>query len=297
MYINPYDNLTKGKWCKTNFHTHAGTGYKTCGANPIDQVVDLYRMAEYDMLCISNHNTFTDTSEFTDENMLMVPGVEYTQDRHMLTIGVDKSLHDEDYQTAINMTSEMNGFTILCHPNWPKKEHFSRESLDELSGYAGIEVINQLIYRLSGSGLATDTWDYLLSQGKLVYGFGNDDFHIPTDAARSFNLIYCEDLSCKSMKKAIDNGEICASTGLYPDYLKLENDVIQVKVKFPKETYIDMFTYRFISENGDVVSVQNGSVGEYKLNGEKYVRVEAFGENGAMIFFQPIYLSDIFSNK
>jgi len=294
MYKNPYQNLTNGKWCKTNFHTHAGTGYKTCGVNPIDTVVDLYRKANYDMLCISNHNIFTDASDFSDENMLMIPGVEYTKDRHMLTIGVNKSLHDEDYQTAINMTNDMNGFTILCHPNWPEKEYFSRERLNELSGYAGIEVMNRVIYRLSGSGLATDTWDYLLSQGKLIYGFGNDDFHILTDAARSFNLIYCDDLSYNSMKQAIDDGEFCASTGLYPEYLKLENDIIKVKVKFPIQTYIDTFTYRFITENGEVVSVQNGSFAEYKLNGEKYVRVEAIGENGAMIFFQPIYLTEKF---
>ena len=154
--------------------------------------------------------------------------------------------------------------------------------------------MNMVIYRLSGSGLATDTWDYLLSQGKMIYGFGNDDFHILTDAGRSFNLIHCDDLSYNSMKKAIDRGEFCASTGLYPEYLKLENDIIKVKVKFPIPTYIDTFTYRFITENGEVVSVQNGSSAEYKLNGEKYVRVEAIGENGAMIFFQPIYLTEKF---
>jgi len=46
-----------------------------------------------------------------------------------------------------------------------------------LKGYTGIEIFDSVIYRLNGSGLATDAWDFLLSQGKLVWKFGDDDFH------------------------------------------------------------------------------------------------------------------------
>lgn len=294
MYTNPYNNLTNGKWCKTNFHTHAGTGPNTCGSNPTDKVVDLYRTLNYDMLCISNHDLFSDTSNFTDEKMLMIPGVEYSQNEHMLTIGIHQSLHEMDHQTAIDNANNSGGFTILCHPNWIKKEYWAWEKLESLTSYIGIEVINMLIYRLNGSGLAVDTWDYLLSKGKLIYGFGNDDFHAVTDAGCSFNLIYCTERSYCSMKRAIDNGTFCASTGLYPEYFIFEDNTIKVKAKFPTETYVDTFTYRFIGENGKVLSVQNESFGEYKLDSEKYVRVEVMGENGAMLFFQPVFLTKAF---
>lgn len=294
MYKNPYQNLKEGKWFKTNFHTHAGTGPNTCGSNSIDIVVPIYGMNRFDMLCISNHDIFTDTTAFTSEHIMMIPGVEYSQNEHMLTIGVDKSLHEFDHQTAIDMTNEMGGFTILCHPNWTKKEYWSHEKLFSLKGFAGIEIINMLIYRLSGSGLATDTWDYALSKGKMIYGFGNDDFHSFTDAGRSFNLIYCEERSFCAMKNAVDSGAFCASTGLVPDYLLLDGNTIKVKAKFPTENYVDTFTYRFITENGKVLSVQNESYAQYTLSGEKYVRVEVIAENGAMLFFQPIYLTEAF---
>lgn len=294
MYTNPYQNLKDGTWCKANFHTHAGTGPGTCGSNPVSAVVDLYRTSGYDMLCISNHDIYTDTAQLTDDKILMIPGVEYSQDEHMLTIGVNESLHEKDHQTAINLTNDMCGFTILCHPNWQEKEYWSWEKLKKLTGYIGLEIINMLIYRLSGSGLATDTWDYLLSHGRLVYGFGNDDFHLYADVARSFSLIYCTERSYDSMKQAVENGAVCASTGLYPVYLRVENNIIKVKAAFLKKTYIDTYTYRFVTENGKVLSVKNGSSAEYQISGEKYVRVEVLAENGAMLFFQPIYKTEAF---
>lgn len=97
----------------------------------------------------------------------MIPGIEYSNTGHMLNIGVNTSLHEHDHQRSIDITNKKGGFTILAHPNWGKKGYWPTNRLLELKGYKGIEVINMLIYRLSGSGLATDAWDYLLSQGYL----------------------------------------------------------------------------------------------------------------------------------
>lgn len=289
-YINPYENLTEGRWLKVNFHTHAGTGPGTCGANPIDVVVNTYKHLKYDILCISNHDLFSDTRSFSDEKITMVPGVEYSRPEHMLTIGVDRSLHEYDHQTAINITNEIGGFSVLCHPNWGRKGYWNPDKMMELKGYKGIEVLNMLIYRLSGSGLATDAWDFLLSNGRLVYGFGNDDFHALPDAGRSFTVIYAREASYEAMRESIDKGSFCASNGLFPEYLKIEDNIIRVKARFPIATYVDEFTYRFVTENGKVSDVQTGKEGVYKLDGEKYVRVEVVGENGYMLFFQPVYL-------
>ena len=286
---NPYQNLAGGRWMRVNFHTHAGTGYKTCGQNPIGPVAAIYREAGYDALCISNHDHFTDASEIGDGDFLMIPGVEYSQDEHMLTIGVHASYHANDHQTAINLTREGGGFTILCHPNWPEKDFWPPEKMDRLTGFAGIEVMNTVIYRLSGSGRATDVWDRLLTAGRLKFGFGNDDFHMMTDAGRSFNLIYCRELTYDAIKQAIFEGAFCASTGLWLDYLRLEDGVLRVRAKYPRPTYIDTFTYRFITAHGRIAAEQTAQVGEYALQGEPYVRVEAVGENGALLFCQPVY--------
>ena len=92
------------------------------------------------------------------------------------------------------------------------------------------------------------------------------------------------------MKAAVESGALCASTGLLPEYLLLEGDTIRVKAKYPVETYVDTFTYRFLTAGGKVLSVQQAQEARYTLSGESYVRVEVQGENGAMLFFQPVYL-------
>lgn len=294
MYKNPYQNLENGEWLKTNFHTHAGTGKGTCGSNSIEDVLDIYKNLNYNALCISNHDLYTDTQSFANRGMYLIQGVEYSKEPHMLTIGVNHSMHDLPHQQVINETNKEGGFTILCHPNWIHKEYWKWEEIDKLSGFVGIEIINMLIYRLSGSGLATDTWDYLLSQGKLIYGFGNDDFHLVSDAGRSYNLIYASKSNFTDIKQAVKNGCFVASTGLCLKYLNLINDEITIEAVFPTNTYIDKFNYKFIAENGKVIATSYGKNAKYKLKNEMYMRVEVIAENGAMLFTQPIYNKDLF---
>jgi hypothetical protein len=206
----------------------------------------------------------------------------------MLTIGVDKPLHGLPHQEAIDEAKRMGGFTLLCHPNWIRKEYWPYDKIDGLSGFAGMEIINTLIYRLSGSGRATDTWDHLLRQGRLVYGFGSDDFHMPYDAGRGYTDIYVREEGFAGIKGAVDDGVFTASTGLSLDYLDIEGDILKIKAKYPKETYINRFLYKFINERG-VVSESFGETAEYVIGGDDYIRVEAVAENGAMLFTQPIY--------
>lgn len=289
MYVNPYQNLNGGSWIKTNFHTHSGTGAGTCGKNPLDAVIPVYREAGYGALCISNHDIYTDTSSFSDEKMFMIDGVEYSAESHMLTIGVKRSYRDLPHQQAIDATNKDGGFSILCHPNWIRKEYWKWSDIDELKGFAGIEVVNLLVARLSGSAIAADTWDHILTGGRLKWGFGNDDFHIFTDAARSWTMIYSQTRDYGGIKKAVDTGALYASTGLELESLVLEGKTIRVKAKYPVDTYVDTFTYRFFKENGVLVKETTGASAEYTLTDEMYVRCEVIGENGAMMFCQPVY--------
>jgi len=136
--------------------------------------------------------------------------------------------------------------------------------------------------------------DYILKQGKLAFGFGDDDFHAPFDAGRGYTEIYTKAKNYEGIKEAVDNGRFTASTGLSLEYLDLKDGVIKVKAGFPTETYVNSFGYKFITENG-TVSETYGETGEYAINGENYIRVEAIGENGAMLFTQPVYKKSFFN--
>ena len=59
-----------------------------------------------------------------------------------------------------------------------------------------------------------------------------------------------------------------------------------------KDSYVDTFTYRFVADGGRVAAVVTGQEARFTLTGESYVRVEVIGENGSMLFTQPVYDPD-----
>jgi len=290
MWVNPYEGLEGQRWKKVNFHTHAGTGLGTCGSNPIDAVVEVYKQYQYDALCISNHDLYTDTSAFTDDQITMMPGVEYSNDGHMLTIGVDRSLHEFGHQQTVDQVRAMGGFTILCHPHWIRPDYWPFRAMMDLRGYIGIEVINMLIYRLTGTGLATDVWDELLSAGRLTYGFANDDFHLLGDVSRSYTLICADGSDLASLRPALDTGKLCASTGLYPVSLSLAGGVLRAEACLPSSPGHELL-YRFIADGGRILKEQKGRAASCDVGDATYVRAEAHADSGAMLLFQPVYNS------
>ena len=301
MYINPYQNASFGStsnhWLRANFHTHAGTGPGSCGAYEIEDVVALYQETGYNILTISNHDYYSDVQEYADKHdMVMLNGFEYTHDPqpHMLCIGV-RSLITGSHQEAIDESARQGGFVILCHPNWQHKEYWPWQEIDALSGYCGIEIFNSLIFRLSGSGLATDTWDHLLSQGKLVWGFGDDDFHRWMDLAKAWNYVQVADRRPEIVKNAFCSGEFYVSTGLTLCDFTLRDDWLSVSAT-AGNTYIKDNLYRFIGRDGRILAEQTGESGEYHFTGrELYLRVQVISEHGAMLWTQPIYQAEAFA--
>ena len=294
MYINPYSNVNDGQgvWLKGNFHTHAGTGIGTCGVNGIDDVVDAYKQAGYDILTISNHDLYTDTVDYQSKyDIVLINGFEYSAYPHMLCIG-GKSLITGGHQEAIDECVKQGGIAILCHPNWQRKEYWSWNDMLSLKGYTGIEIHNGVIFRLTGTGLATDSWDYLLSQGKLVWGFGNDDFHRWQDLANSYNVIYTASKGQEDIKSAIKNGSFYASTGLVLNEFSFSNGTLKMSAS-AKGTYVKDNTYIFVGENGKKLDEQFGEFGLYRFKGdEMYIRVQVVSEHGAMLWTQPIVDSE-----
>ena len=190
MFKSSYEALKtgNGNWYKANFHTHAGVCEPgVCGILPLDDVIDAYKNAGCNVLAISNHNRYIPRNKHYDD-ISIIDAVEYSHNPHMLLVGINE-FYDLPHQEAIDKTVEAGGFVILCHPNWQYREYFPNKLIDELSGYTGIEISNAVVHRLNGSGLALDTWDYILTKNKKVWGFGNDDFHYFHDTGRVYNMI------------------------------------------------------------------------------------------------------------
>ena len=171
MYIDPYEKIDfdQKNWKKANFHSHAGTEPNTCGKHEISRTIELYKEAGYEILTISNHDLYSDVSDYEKKyKMLMMNGFEYSLIAHMLCINVNNIIKGK-HQYVINESKKQGGFVILCHPNWQTKEYWSVKEMNELNGFAGIEIFNSLIFRLKGSGSATDKWDDLFSRISSTY--------------------------------------------------------------------------------------------------------------------------------
>ncbi len=296
MYYNPYSllNTQNYKWIKTNFHTHAGVCEKgNCGELPMNEVIEAYKKAEYEALAISNHNIYIPwENEYPDINI--IDAVEYSKHPHMLLIGI-REYEDIPHQEAIYRTVDKGGFVILCHPNWMKKGYWDWNDLEKIDGYLGIEILNPVIYTLKGSGLALDAWDYLLSGGKKVFGFGNDDFHQWRDLERSFNVIYAKSNSFRDIKEAVQKGSFYVSNGVALSDFNFDGKTVTVEASLFVETYVEEYEYRFIGLNGVELYKHQGKSASYDIDiSEPYLRIEITAEHGAKMFLQPLLDSDYF---
>ena len=257
-------------------------------------MLQAYRDAKYGALTISNHDLYTDTeSHPAGEGMVMVNGYEYSQAKHMLCINCKSAIFG-NHRDTIRVCREQGGFVILCHPNWQAAKYWPLEDIDALTGYTGIEIYNGVIFRLNGSGLATDTWDYLLSQGKLVWGFGNDDFHRWHDLARVQTMIGVTERSKAGLLAGIERGSFYVTTGLILRVMTLSGNELTVKAD-AGVTYLQRYAYTLIGEGGEVLSAQEGESARFTIpEGHKYVRVHVNCEHGAMLWTQPVYRQEAF---
>jgi len=104
-------------------------------------VVEFYKKAGFEVLSISNHDIFSDVSEYAEKHkIVLINGFEYSQSKHMLCIGGDKLIVDTN-QNAINECQKQGGFVILCHPHWVKEDYWPLEKIEEHQGKPGKKII------------------------------------------------------------------------------------------------------------------------------------------------------------
>jgi len=319
MFYNPYENIydKELEWQKVNLHIHAGICIKdVCGEFPMREVIDAYAQAGYNAIAVTNHDCFVSCEERDDISLL--DGVEFTRNQHLLLIGTKynenlsaQELHDKmnssyaeffsgeygsasvDYQKVIDQARKSGAFVILCHPNWQRREFFPLETMKQLTGYIGIEILNTGIYNVnnwgSGYALAVDLWDELLTSGKKVYGFGNDDFHYWRDLDNVCNMICAKSAAYEDIFEAVTTGRFYVSTGLELERFDYDGIKLTVQAKLAIPSYIDTFEYRIIGSGGKLLYQSTGKDIAYRINdSELYARVEVTGPNGEKLYTQPI---------
>lgn len=287
---SPYSN-NHAQWLKGNLHTH--TSNSDGNLSP-QETINVYRTLGFDFLMISDHDKLTDPAELDGNGLTVIPGCEITANGpHLLHVNAHTALEPiEDRQKIINeINNNGGGFPIVNHPNWLDDfNHCDHKFLEAWQGYLGIEIYNGICRRVEGSPLATDRWDRLLSAGRTVWGFANDDSHREQDRGLAWNMVQSESRDAGAIVEAMRNGRFYASTGVVIESIRvIDGNTLEVVTANAHRHYI-------CAKNGRVPAIVDGPVMRYTVPDDfpfpPYIRIECWGAGDAMAWTQPFMLEN-----
>lgn len=207
--LNPYEQVdwaTFGQY-KASFHTHTT---ESDGNQTPTEVIDEYHSADYDILAITDHNHSTwPWSDYgrdpTALGMLAVKGDEYSSSHHMNAFW-DFTTVSSDLESGIPHVHESGGLSHINHPgryNGPGDWAWYIPWYQDYDSCVGLEVFNQ------GDRYSDDRalWDninenYFESDGRLVWGYSNDDKHTTGHLYRNFQFMLLPELTEAALRAA-----------------------------------------------------------------------------------------------
>jgi len=273
------------RWLKGNLHAHTS---RSDGRFEPQEVIAAYAALGHDFFGFSDHDVFGTADGLDPCGMVLLPGNEVSGNGpHLLDVGARTRVDPHpDRQRVIDAINAAGGFAVLCHPSWMEEwNHYSFEMLMRLQEYAGIEIYNGLVLDQSGCHLATDKWDRLLSAGRTVWGFANDDAHRPEQTGRGWNVVRVTERTPEAVLDALRTGAFYASTGVEIETLACDGPELHLVA--PNADRIDVFRL-----NGIRVATSDG--GELHFDAtdvmSRYIRVECYGRGGATAWLQPMII-------
>ncbi len=281
-----------GEWLRGNLHTH--TTFSD-GTRPPEEIIADYESRGYDYLAISDHDVFVDPETYRHRtDMVLLPAVEVSANGpHILHINATDAVEPrEDRQAVVTDIVGQGAFAVMNHPNWLRHfSHCPQETLEQVEGYAGIEIYNGVIERLPGSSLATDRWDRLLAEGRRIWGFGTDDCHRPEDVGLGWSVVQADERTPEAVVDSLRTGRFYASTGVAIERIGASEDVVSL-------TTANAQRIRLISDYGVVQHTVDGHEATFRISDHlllgadhTYVRIECYGPGGRMAWTQPFFLS------
>jgi hypothetical protein len=307
--FQPFD--TDGlRWYRGNTHTHTT---ESDGDSPPEVVARWYKEHGYQFLVLSDHNVFTDPAKLAhlaDSTFLLIPGEELTSSferkpvhvnglniPHVLEAQRDSTLVGT-VQRNVDAVRSVSGVPHINHPNfgWALDTAvLVRIERDRL-----IEIFNghPLVHNQGGGdspGMEA-VWDWLLSQGRLLYGIAVDDAHhfqgefapARSNPGRGWLGVAAASLTAVALMEALEAGHFYASTGVVLDRILVEPTRLTVHVRAIGDF---KYTTEFIGQDGLVLASVPGVEASYTMGGdERYVRAQVRDSGGAVAWVQPVFV-------
>jgi hypothetical protein len=286
---HPYTDLTGGEWLRGNLHTHSK---QSDGAAAPQDVIDDYARRGYGFLMLSDHDVYTSEEayrQWESRGMILIPGNELAGGPHLLHVDADRKV--DSRPSRQEMINEINaaprGFAIVNHPNWEGKfDHATIGQMREWTGYLGLEIYNGIITVLDGSPYATNKWDILLSEGRRLWGFANDDSHRPQLVELGWNTAYVKERTVAGVVEALRNGRFYPSTGVTITKIAVEGTTIRLETENAHRIVaLRDVGKRFAVADDKVIEVEAPA-------GAKYVRFECWGAGERFAWTQPFFVEE-----
>ena len=306
----PNPSSPQTKYYKGNLHTHT---LNSDGDSTPDDVVKWYREHGYQFLVLTDHNFLTSVDGLNalhaaDEQFLVIKGEELTdkigdKSIHINGFDVDRVVPVQGGQTVVEMVQRMvdalrgaHGVPSINHPNFSWA--ISADDLIQLQRTRLFEIFNghPLVNNLGGGGVPgmEETWDRILSSGKLLYGIAVDDAHTfkapgdPNVAGPGRGWVYIRSprLEARALVEALERGEFYASTGVELVSVEASKTALAIVIK---EGLMARYRTQFIGKQGKVLSEANGLTAIYTFKGDEgYVRAKIIESNGRYAWVQPV---------
>jgi hypothetical protein len=283
------------------------------GDSTPDDVVRWYRENGYHFLVLTDHNYLTSVDGLNalhgaDDKFLVIKGEEVT-DRlgdkpiHVNSLNPDRLVKPPGGGTVVAMVQNMidairsaGGTPSVNHPNYGWA--ISADDLAQLQRTRLFEVFNghPLVNNLGGGGVPglEETWDRILSSGRLLYGIAVDDAHYfkrPEDKTAprpGFGWVYVRAarLEASALMAALELGEFYSSTGVELQSLDTSAAAMTITIRTERQS---KYRIQFIGRQGRVLSETASSPATYTFAGDEgYVRARVIESNGKQAWIQPV---------
>jgi hypothetical protein len=298
------------RWFKGNLHTHT---VNSDGDSTPDDVVRWYRERDYQFLVLTDHNYLTSVDGLNavhgaDDKFVVVKGEEVT-DRydskplHINGLNMSRQVMPaggasvvDVVQRAVDAIRGAGGVPSINHPNFGWA--ISPDELGQIQRTKLFEVFNghPTVNNLGGGGVPglEETWDRILSSGKMLYGVAVDDAHYfkrpedPTAPRPGKGWVYVRAprLDAAALVEALERGDFYSSTGVQMQSVDLTATSLSLAVKTEASS---KYRIQFIGRQGRVLSESTTPSATYTFNGDEgYVRAKVFESNGKAAWIQPV---------
>lgn len=308
-HFEPTD-FTSGRWLKGNTHTHT---LESDGDSPPELVATWYKKHGYNFLVLSDHNVWVDPAKLSyllDSSFLLIPGEELTthfgtKPVHVNGLNIPGVIapHTDStllgtVQKNVDAVRQVEGVPHINHPNfgWAiSQDVLSRVKNDKL-----IEIHNghPLVHNEGGGdapGMEA-VWDYLLTEGKRMYGIAVDDAHhfqgeFAPDRAnpgRGWVTVRASKLDAREIMTQLEAGRFYASSGVEIDSISVKPQDMTITIRSRGDF---KYTTDFIGSGGRLLKKTGNNPATYHVGGnETYVRARVTNSRGEVAWLQPVFV-------